>query len=145
MWPTFRVYRWAVGGYVSPDGPSANPQHPGYCPQGKTTAFCCLYGIPSGLLAWRRFPWSGWVGLCCFLASLFPPALVLTQDTLKPVRDGCRLMLGYPVSRAQKARPRRRFPGGDYLTLIAYHQMAVQTFLDLNPNPGIAGMLSSWK
>jgi len=54
-------------------------------------------------------------------------------------------MLGYPVSRAQKARPRRRFPGGDHPTLIAYHQMAVQTFLDLDPNPGIAGMLSSWE
>jgi hypothetical protein len=70
---------------------------------------------------------------------------VLTQDTLKPARNEGRLTLGQLVSRAQKARPWRCFPAGNHPILIAYHQMAIQTFLHLDPDPGIAGAIGLWE
>ena len=54
-------------------------------------------------------------------------------------------MVRQPVSGAEKAGPRRRFPGGDPPILIARHQMAVQSLLYLDPDPDIAGAIGPWQ
>ena len=143
--PTFGIHRWAIGGYVSPDGVSADAQHPGYCSQGETASFRRLYGMPAGLLTWRRLPRRSRPGRYRLLTPLHPPNLILPQDSLKPTRDSDGLMLGQPVFRAQKTGPRRCFPGEDHPILRAYHQMAVQSLLYLDPDPDIAGAIGPWQ